>query len=991
MKYKECCTDFFASSLFLLCVVLSFFASTQSFSQIGINTTAPDPSSMLDVVATDKGMLVPRVSLNNVANTMLDGTNTAATGLLIYNTNAAVTGGSGVGFYYFTGSVWQRLATGTSASDDHDFYEEGTTTPPNDINDDMFTQGNVAIGKTTADYALDIVEDTETRAINSLINSTASGNVLSYYNENNSTNASSTFGVYNRLIANSSGTKYGTYNEVLFGSGTQYGIFNNIGGTGTSTRYGAYNSAAGFGNGTHYGAYNRAAGPDNATLYGAYQDVDSDGNGNHTGSHNRVQGNGSGIYYGTYNHVFSGTGDRYGSYNLVSSGGSGNHYGVYATISSAVGGTHYGVYSDAVKAGSYAGYFLGTLSIGTNTSNNYLLPASRGTANQIMQTDGSGNVSWVDATSLGDDDFYAESTGAPPTNISDDIYTFGNVAIGKNTADYNLDVAETSDTRTINLSNSASSGIVSGIFNIVNGTSTFSQRGTYNLVAGAGNNQQFGTYNFLNGGGSTKYGTYNSISGTPSNNLYGNYNEITTASGRHHYGTYNALSGDSGAFERIGTYNVMTADAESTGVRNFFVTTTTEPLFGMVNSINNSSSGQQFGIRNLLGVNGSTGSQFGVSNEFQGTTNAPQTGIFNSITNDGSGQKIGVSNNIVGDGDDNHTGMSTTLGGSGNGAHRGVSNNLIGTGNGIHYGMFNTLSGTGTGSKYGLYTLIQTGAGGTHFGVYSEVLKSGSYAGYFLGDVAIGTNGVNLYTLPASRGTANQIMETDGAGNLSWINTPVSYWSRTGAELDVATVGDDIHFTSDQTTITFAQSTGTPAPLIHMFDGGSGNADRMLFAHSPAFSTWGLEYEDATDSFIFRAAGTERVEIDLNNNFPLRVYGTARAEDFESDTTTYPDYVFESYFKGSSEINSEYSFQSLDKVEAFIKEKGHLPGVKSYNEVAANDMTINLAETSVTNLEKIEELFLYTIELKKENEQLKQKQKQLEERLKAIEKQLEKY
>ena len=312
-------------------------------------------------------------------------------------------------------------------------------------------------------------------------------------------------------------------------------------------------------------------------------------------------------------------------------------------------------------------------------------------------------------------------------------------------------------------------------------------------------------------------------------------------------------------------------------------------------------------------------------------------------------------------------------------------NSISASGSGIHYGTQNSLSGSGSGNKYGTYNLINNAAGGTHFGVYSEALKSGSWAGYFLGDVSIGTSGANIYTFPALRGTNNQIMQTDGSGNLSWVDLPSSFWTRSGTELDVATTADDIHFNSDQTSITFAQSTGTPAPMIYMFDGGTSNSNKMVIAHSTGFGQWGMEYRDNTDSFVFKSNTADMVEIDLLGGFPLRVYGTARAVDFQSNTTTYPDYVFESYFKGASEINSEYNFPSLDSVEAFIKTNGHLPGVKSYKEVEANDMSINLAETSVKNLEKIEELFLYAIEMKKENDALKQKQDQLEKRLETLE------
>ena len=69
-------------------LLIVFLFGTMLHAQVGINTTSPDASSMLDISATNKGVLVPRVSLTNVTLTTLDGTNTAATGLLIWNTNA---------------------------------------------------------------------------------------------------------------------------------------------------------------------------------------------------------------------------------------------------------------------------------------------------------------------------------------------------------------------------------------------------------------------------------------------------------------------------------------------------------------------------------------------------------------------------------------------------------------------------------------------------------------------------------------------------------------------------------------------------------------------------------------------------------------------------------------------------------------------------------------------------------------------------------------
>lgn len=100
-------------------ILLPFMFITMSFisnslnGQVGIGTITPEPSSVLDISATDKGLLIPRVSLDNVATTQLDGVNTAIYGLLIWNTNATTVGGSGIGFYYFNAplAIWQRLSS----------------------------------------------------------------------------------------------------------------------------------------------------------------------------------------------------------------------------------------------------------------------------------------------------------------------------------------------------------------------------------------------------------------------------------------------------------------------------------------------------------------------------------------------------------------------------------------------------------------------------------------------------------------------------------------------------------------------------------------------------------------------------------------------------------------------------------------------------------------------------------------------------------------
>jgi hypothetical protein len=60
----------------------------------------------------------------------------------------------------------------------------------------------------------------------------------------------------------------------------------------------------------------------------------------------------------------------------------------------------------------------------------------------------------------------------------------------------------------------------------------------------------------------------------------------------------------------------------------------------------------------------------------------------------------------------------------------------------------------------------------------------------------------------------------------------------------------------------------------------------------------------------------------------------------------------------------------LTEVEESIKLNGHLPGVPSAMDIKENG--INVSQVQSVMLEKIEELTLYMIELKKENDNLKQ-------------------
>lgn len=90
-------------------LVLIGISATALAQKVGINTNTPDPSASLEILTTDKGLLIPRVSLSDVADTTSP-INNPATGLLIYNTNASTTGGNGAGFYFYNGTAWQHIS-----------------------------------------------------------------------------------------------------------------------------------------------------------------------------------------------------------------------------------------------------------------------------------------------------------------------------------------------------------------------------------------------------------------------------------------------------------------------------------------------------------------------------------------------------------------------------------------------------------------------------------------------------------------------------------------------------------------------------------------------------------------------------------------------------------------------------------------------------------------------------------------------------------------
>jgi len=90
------------------------------------------------------------------------------------------------------------------------------------------------------------------------------------------------------------------------------------------------------------------------------------------------------------------------------------------------------------------------------------------------------------------------------------------------------------------------------------------------------------------------------------------------------------------------------------------------------------------------------------------------------------------------------------------------------------------------------------------------------------------------------------------------------------------------------------------------------------------------------------------------------------------ETSDWADYVFE----------EDYEMLSIDELEDYVTENKHLPNVPSAQEVAENGL--DLAKTDATLLEKIEESYLYIIELNKKFDALEAENNNLKSDIKVL-------
>ncbi|GMN05749.1 hypothetical protein MTsPCn5_11380 [Croceitalea sp. MTPC5] len=286
------------------------------------------------------------------------------------------------------------------------------------------------------------------------------------------------------------------------------------------------------------------------------------------------------------------------------------------------------------------------------------------------------------------------------------------------------------------------------------------------------------------------------------------------------------------------------------------------------------------------------------------------------------------------------------------------------------------------------------------------------------GDVGIGiteptqqlhvTNNIRVegqfYDSNNESGTSGQILSSTGTGT-DWIDPTgggtivstdtdqiISVGGDGGAFLDNASI--DVTFATDlEVTTAFNAFTvsGGPTGIINpnsITQGDIGlNAIGAGEIQSDAVSSDEIEDASILNEDIAATAAIDGFKIipDFTQGITTTGGLSVQADIILNGNMVVPDYVFQNYFDGFSNLNEDYKFKSLSEIEHFLQKNKHLPGVTSAAK-AKKEGHWNLSKSNLQNLEKIEELFLHTIEQEKKIKALQSKNTALNSELEALKK-----
>ena len=146
----------------LLFILLMAFSLT-TYAQVGVGTPLPNASSQLEVVSSDRGVLISQIALQSSVD-VISITNGNVTSLLVYNTST-VANDITPGYHYWDGSKWQRITNSDDVADIVSNLETLTTLVDN--GDGTITYTDEDGGTTTIDIgAMVSANETVTTLVN---------------------------------------------------------------------------------------------------------------------------------------------------------------------------------------------------------------------------------------------------------------------------------------------------------------------------------------------------------------------------------------------------------------------------------------------------------------------------------------------------------------------------------------------------------------------------------------------------------------------------------------------------------------------------------------------------------------------------------------------------------------------------------------------------------------------------------------------------------
>jgi hypothetical protein len=190
----------------------------------------------------------------------------------------------------------------------------------------------------------------------------------------------------------------------------------------------------------------------------------------------------------------------------------------------------------------------------------------------------------------------------------------------------------------------------------------------------------------------------------------------------------------------------------------------------------------------------------------------------------------------------------------------------------------------GAGAAQNIGSLIMGYNGQGYFSVgnlYTSIGQSGTKAFTVFGNGNVNVDPTGMNSGFLNNGNTNSSGLTFGVGSGEGIASKrtaggnqfgLDFYTSFAKRLSIDNSGNLI-IPSDSQSIRFPATVGANNPMIQMFASGTGNADRMVIAHSPPFPDWGLQYQDNGDRFNFLSGGTTVMTVNLSQYTPLVVNG----------------------------------------------------------------------------------------------------------------------